>query len=201
MKKLPKSFYIRDTTKIAKELLGKVLVHKTEDQIYRGIIVETEAYLGIDDRASHSFNNTRTDRTKYMYMEGGHAYIYLNYGIHHLFNVVTNRKDVPEAVLVRAVEIIQGQERALYNRYGKPRQDLTKLQLKNMANGPGKFTQAMGITVDMTGTSLLGDKLWLEDIGETGEIVTTTRIGIENTGEAREYPLRFYLKGRNVSKK
>ena len=150
--KLPLQFYERrDVALVAKELLGKVLVTNFNRVVTAGRIVETEAYKGIVDKASHAYNNRRTNRTDIMFGHGGVAYVYLCYGIHHLFNVVTNLQDVPHAVLIRAVEPVAGIS-IMLDRKGKLTAgfDLTR--------GPGNVSKALGISVKNTGSSLLGEE-------------------------------------------
>ncbi|HUP12876.1 MAG TPA: DNA-3-methyladenine glycosylase, partial [Niastella sp.] len=145
MKKLDPGFYDRaDVVKIAKELIGKVLVTKLDGIITSGRIVETEAYAGAIDRASHAFGNRRTNRTEVMFQAGGMAYVYLCYGIHHLFNVVTNKEDVPHAVLIRAIDPIHGINTMLA-RTGKKVADYT------LTKGPGNVSKALGIHIKHTG--------------------------------------------------
>src|ERR1043165_4473941 len=158
-KKLPSSFYEReDVVLIAKELIGKILVTKFDGKLTAGRIVETEAYNGAIDRASHAYNNRRTNRTQVMYTAGGVAYVYLCYGIHQLFNVVTNVKDTPHAVLVRAVEPLAGVEEMLIRtNKGKAGFDLTR--------GPGNVSKALGIHTRHTGMSLTGNEIFIADDG------------------------------------
>lgn len=191
---LSASFYLRkDVEQLARELLGKHLHFR--DMVVR--IVETEAYRAPDDRACHAYGNKRTPRTETMFLPGGHAYIYLCYGIHHLFNIVTGPKDEAHAVLIRAVEPIKGLEKMRQKRnYPKKDQSLT--------NGPGKWTQALGLTTALDGQSLLTDELFLTK-GETvsdSEILTSKRIGVDYAGECADRPWRFFLKDSDfVSKK
>jgi DNA-3-methyladenine glycosylase len=189
--KLSHSFYRRpDVVSIAKQLLGKVLCTKIDgENISSGMIVETEAYCGRKDKASHANNGTRTDRTETMYQPGGLAYVYLCYGIHHLFNVVTNIKDRADAVLIRAVEPIDGKDIMLQRR------NADKIT-PSLTGGPGRLTQALGITTDWDATDLTGDIIWIEDRGITfskQETVSTARIGVDYAGEDANRPWRFYL--------
>ncbi|MCD6010656.1 MAG: DNA-3-methyladenine glycosylase [Flavipsychrobacter sp.] len=194
---LPESFYTRkDVVKIAKELLGKVLVTKFDGVYTAGMIVETEAYAGITDKASHAFGNRRTARTEVMYMQGGTAYVYLCYGIHHLFNVVTNVKDVPHAVLIRAVEPVAGIEEMLIRR-GKE-----KLQ-PSLTAGPGAMSVALGIHTWHTGMPLKGPELYIEEGRRIGnkEIVVATRVGVAYAMDDALRPYRFYIKGNKYVSK
>lgn len=192
IKKLDNSFYDRPgVVKVARDLLGKVLVTAFDGQRTSGRIVEVEAYNGVVDRASHAYSGRRTRRTEIMFGPGGSAYVYLIYGIYHLFNVVTNRKDVPHAVLVRALEPMDGIPLMLKRR-GKPKLDHT------LTRGPGNLSRAMGLLTTHTGTSLSGDEIFIEDDGykpKRGEIVAGPRIGVDYAGEDSTLAYRFYLKG------
>lgn len=192
MKKLPVSFYQRaDVLFIAKELLGKVLVTKWNGIETAGRIVECEAYNGIVDRASHAFGGRRTRRNETMYAEAGTAYVYICYGIHHLFNVVTNEKNIPHAILIRALEPLTGIDKMIERRKkSKPDHTLTK--------GPGSLSVALGISVRHDHTSLLSNHLYIADdsfVVHKKDIVVSSRIGVESSGEAASYPYRFFLKG------
>ena len=157
MSKLLQSFYLQESAvKVARQLLGKELCTKINGKLTSGIITETEAYMGVEDKASHAWNNRRTQRTEIMYRQGGVAYVYLCYGIHSLFNVVTNIQDVPHAVLIRSIFPKRGFELI------KKRRPVNK-PLKQIASGPGMVSQALGIDCSMTGTSLLGNKIWIEN--------------------------------------
>jgi DNA-3-methyladenine glycosylase len=187
--KLKKSFYQReDVVLIAKELLGKHLFTKFKNKLTGGIITETEAYAGVIDRASHAHGGRRTARTEVMYGEGGNAYVYLCYGIHSLFNVVTNNKDVPHAVLIRAIHPTHGIPTML------KRRNMTALK-KNTAAGPGTVSEALGIHYSHTGLSLLGNKIWIEDRNyPDGNIESSKRIGVDYAGKDAELLYRFVLK-------
>jgi DNA-3-methyladenine glycosylase len=192
MKKLPPEFYLHhDVVHLARELLGKVLAtHIDGEGITAGIITETEAYAGAVDRASHAYGNRRTPRNETMYRTGGLAYIYLCYGIHHLFNVVTNQAEVPHAVLVRAIHPMEGRQRML-QRLRPGASALPPL------NGPGKLTRALGIHTKLNGTPLTGDTIWLADNGITipkDGILATPRIGVDYAGDHARWPYRFLLK-------
>lgn len=192
IKKLDNSFYARpDVLKIARELLGKVLVTEFESMLTSGRIVEVEAYNGVVDRASHAYSGRRTRRTEVMYREGGTAYVYLIYGIHHLFNVVTNKEDIPHAVLVRALEPLEGIPTML-KRTGKARLDHT------LTRGPGNLSRAMGLATLHTGYSLYEEEIYIGDDGyrpRRTEIIATPRIGVDYAGEDAALPYRYYLKG------
>lgn len=192
MKKLPVQFYNRENVVlIARELIGKLLVTKLDGVITSGRIVETEAYIGLTDRASHSFAGKRTARNEHMYAGAGTAYVYICYGMHHLFNVVTNRKNIPDAVLIRAVEPVKGIEHML-KRTGKKILDST------LTKGPGNAAKALGISKQNSGTYLLKEQIFLaEDAFDLPHdlIGVSKRIGVESAGAAAQYPYRFYLKG------
>ena len=189
---LPESFYSRkDVVKIAQELLGKVLVTEFNGIHTAGMITETEAYAGTIDKASHAFGNRRTNRTEVMFGHGGVAYVYLCYGIHHLFNVVTNEKGTPHAILVRAVEPLEGVDEMLRRR-GK-----TVLQ-PSLTAGPGAMSMALGIHSSNTGLSLQGPEILIEDRGikvSKKDIVATTRVGVAYAQDDAYLPYRFYIKG------
>jgi len=188
--KLPKKFYSRETEQVAKDLLGKILVHKTTEGILKGKIVETEAYFGSGDPASHAYRK-KTKRNYLMFEAPGKAYVYFCYGNHWLFNIVAKETKVPGAVLIRALEPLEGIEMM------KRRRGVS--ELKNLTNGPGKLTQAFGIGKSFNGFDLIGDKLFLEDLKEKFEIVKAKRIGIS---VGKNKLLRFYIKNNNfVSKK
>jgi len=192
MDKLPLSFYQRsDVVKIAKELLGKILVTNWKGLITSGRIVECEAYAGVIDKASHASGGRRTARTEIMFGEGGSAYVYLCYGIHHLFNVVTNSKDIPHAILIRALEPMEGIEEMLL-RTGKKNFDHT------LTRGPGNVSKALDIVTKHSGMSLLNKKLFIADDGmkyKINEIGISPRIGVDYAGTDALLPYRFYVKG------
>jgi len=192
MRKLPTEFYRRDDVLlVAKELLGKVLVTKFEGIETSGRIVEVEAYKGTIDKASHAYGGRRTNRTEVMYAHGGVSYVYLCYGIHHLFNVVTNDKDIPHAILVRALEPVKGITDMLL-RTGKKTLDYT------LTKGPGNVSKALGIHTKHTGISLLSKELFIADDGTTyssKEIVSSPRIGVDYAGKDAALKYRFFIKG------
>ena len=195
---LPESFYSRkDVVKIAQELLGKVLVTEFDGVHTAGMITETEAYAGAIDKASHAFGNRRTRRTEVMYNHGGVAYVYLCYGIHHLFNVVTNLQDVPHAILIRAVEPLEGIQ-IMLERRGK---DILQ---PSLTAGPGAMSMALGIHSSHTGLSLIGPEIFIEDMGikiNKKDIVASTRVGVAYARDDAYLPYRFYIKdNKYVSK-
>lgn len=194
--KLDREFYSRDTLTVARELLGKVLVHNINGQKLRGIIVETEAYLGLRDKAAHSYGGRKTKRVESMYDLPGTAYVFFIYGMYYCFNIVTERIGVPEAVLIRGIEPIEGLDFMARNRFGVDYDNLTKRQKRNLTNGPGKLSMAFNIDKSLDGVDLCGDSLYLEHgDGREFNIVQTKRIGIDYAEEARDFPYRFYIQG------
>ncbi len=191
---LPPAFFQRsDVVTIARELLGKVLVTELEGVRTAGKIVETEAYRAPDDKACHAWNNRRTRRTEVMFQPGGHAYIYLCYGIHHLFNVVTSVKDEAHAVLVRALEPLENEQWMLARRNKEK-------TLPALTAGPGALSQALGIHCDYTGTQLWkpDSPIRIEDWGfkiNPADIASGPRIGVEYAGDCAAWPWRFWLIG------
>jgi DNA-3-methyladenine glycosylase len=195
-KRLTKPFYTRtDVVQISKELLGKYLVTNIDGLITSGKITETEAYRAPDDKACHAYNNRRTARTEVMFAEGGKAYVYLCYGIHHLFNVVTATEDVAHAVLVRAVEPVDNIESMLLRRKMK------KLE-RRLSAGPGTLSHALGITTQWTGVDMTeaDSPIWIEDRGEyvlPENIIASPRVGIGYAEECIDWPWRFRIKDSN----
>ncbi|MBS0287465.1 MAG: DNA-3-methyladenine glycosylase [Proteobacteria bacterium] len=193
MKKIiGQTFYLNeDVLALSKALLGKVLVTKLDNTLTSGIIVETEAYNGVSDRASHAYNNRRTARTETMYAKGGVAYIYLCYGMHHLFNIVTGAKDNPQAILIRAIEPLDGIPIMLKRRQQK------KLSYRLTA-GPGVLCEALGISRKLDGVSLRkASPIWVEDRGiliSESEIIASPRIGIDYAKEHKDLPWRFSVR-------
>lgn len=191
LKKLPLSFYLReDVVKIAKELLGKVLVSNWNHQYTSGRIVETEAYAGEIDKASHAARG-QTPRTKVMYEEGGTAYVYLCYGIHQMFNIVTNNKGIPHAILIRAVEPLDGID-IMLQRTGKKEADET------LTKGPGNVGKALGFHTTQCGYSLQSNELFLADDGyklKKQKIIASPRIGVDYAGDHALLHYRFYVDG------
>jgi DNA-3-methyladenine glycosylase len=187
---LPRTFYERDdVVQISRDLIGKVLVTETNEGITSGIITETEAYCGRGDRACHSKNGVRTNRTEIMYARGGLAYVYLCYGIHHLFNVVTNREGLADAVLIRAVEPLDGTDLMLLRR------NMSTIQ-KKLTAGPGILSSALGITTADYGTDLITGNIRIEDRGieiTPSKIKASKRIGVEYAGDDALRKWRFLL--------
>ncbi|MDE0151453.1 MAG: DNA-3-methyladenine glycosylase [Bdellovibrionales bacterium] len=187
--KLPFTFFQQETTKTAVELLGQTLVRVTKKgTVFKGRIVETEAYLGLEDSSCHSFGGRRTNRTKTMYLQGGHAYVYFTYGMHYCFNVVTGGQDQPEAVLIRAVQPLKGIEEMMINR---------KLEdTFNLTNGPAKLCQAMKIDKSLNGESLMGNSIYVENGKAISfqEMAVDKRVGLSLYSDSYYWPLRFYIK-------
>jgi DNA-3-methyladenine glycosylase len=199
-KKLKRAFYERDTLMVARELLGMYLVHNSKEGTSVGIIVEAEAYIGPNDAASHAYRG-RTSRNEVMFGPGGYAYVYFIYGMHYCFNIVTQKADFPAAVLVRALEPVEGID-LMARRRGIP-QITGKTQI-NLTNGPAKLCEAMGIDKSVNGADLCGNELFITTPEKPAsfKIITTPRINIDYAGEAIEYPWRFLAKGnRFVSRK
>ncbi|WP_443939179.1 DNA-3-methyladenine glycosylase [Pedobacter sp. MW01-1-1] len=196
--KLSKEYYLhQDVVFLAKDLLGKVLCTQINQELTVGIIVETEAYFGVEDKASHAFGGRRSQRTKVMYAEGGVSYVYLIYGLHSLFNIVVSAKDVPNAVLIRAVEPIEGLDVI-------ERRRNMKITNKAISSGPGSAAKALGINRDVNGVQLTGDAVWLEDRGiyfTDEQIGVASRVGIAYAQEHALLPLRFFVKGNKYVSK
>jgi len=199
--KLEKDFYLsEDVIQVSKDLLGKYLFTKIDGKLTAGIITETEAYAGTEDKASHAYNNRRTNRTEIMFADGGVSYVYLCYGIHHLFNVITNFKDVPHAVLIRAIKPEEGLKTILQRRNILSEADIEKHKKTNymkVAGGPGTVSQALGIKTKHSGLDLTGNVIWIEDKGirvPPKSIVAGPRIGVDYAGEDAKLPYRFIAK-------
>jgi len=190
MNKISRGFYTRDDTlQIARDLLGKTLVIPTESgERVSGMIVETEAYLGVEDKAAHSYGNRRTKRTETMFATGGTVYIFFIYGMYFQFNVVVGKIGVPHAVLIRAVEPIENVE-IMRERRGR-------MKDANLTSGPGKLCIALGIDKTFNNEDLLGKRVWLEEGAEfsTSEIASGKRIGIDYAEEFAEKLWRFWVK-------
>ena len=191
MRKLPLDFYSRkDVVRIARELLGKIIVTHFESKVTSGRIVETEAYVALTDKASHSFTGRRTSRNEYMYAAPGTAYVYVCYGMHQMFNIVTNEKEIPDAVLIRAIEPLQGID-IMLQRTGKIKADYT------LTKGPGNVGKALGIFKHHSGLHLLDDEIYLLDdkfVLEENQVGTSGRIGVANAGADALLPYRFYVR-------
>lgn len=192
MKKLPLSFYDRDdVVLIARELLGKILVSNIDKIKTSGIIVETEAYVAHVDKASHAFGGRRTARNEHMYGDPATSYIYICYGMHRMMNIVTNKKDIPDAILIRALEPLEGIDQML-QRTGKRSLDFT------LTKGPGNVGKAIGVDKAHSGLDLLSDEIFVYDGGieyTPGKIGVSKRIGVESAGKDALNLYRFYVKG------
>lgn len=191
-KPIEQAFYLKsDALQVSRELLGKVLVTQMPGApVTAGKIVETEAYIAPEDKASHAYNFKKTKRTQTMFLEGGVAYVYLCYGIHALFNIITNVEGMPHAVLVRSVEPLEGQEIML------ARRNKAKIE-RTLTAGPGCLTQALGITTHHDQHPLFQEPIWLEDRGydyDESNIVSSERVGIAYAGEYVYKPWRFRVK-------
>ena len=189
--KLPLSFYRQDdVVEVSQKLLGKVLFTKINNEICGGIIVETESYGGISDKACHAYNGLLTERTRPLYENGGVSYVYFCYGMHHLLNIVTNKKNIPQAVLIRAIEPIHGIDTIL-KRKNKNKIDYT------LTSGPGALCKALGITKKENNISLTGSILWIEDhniLVKDTEIIKSPRVGVNYAEEDALLPWRFRIK-------
>jgi DNA-3-methyladenine glycosylase len=188
---LTSDFYLRDTVSVARDLLGCILWRRIGNELVSARLVEVEAYLGANDAASHARRGLRTERNEAMYLPGGHAYVYLSYGMHWCMNVVTAEADIAEAILLRAAQPIVGIE-AMHERRPKARKEF------DIANGPGKLCAAMAIDRELNGAPLDGPALFItpRDIElSDDDIAVSARIGVENSGEAAHWPLRFFLRG------
>lgn len=185
--KITKNFFLTDGITLAKNLLGKIIVRKIDNKILKARIVETEAYMGAIDKAAHSYQNLRTKRTEPMFLEGGHIYIYLIYGMYYCFNISANEKDIPEAVLIRAVEPLENIE------YMKTLRNVKKD--KEISNGPGKLTKALILDKTLNNIDLtLSEEIWIEnDDYPIKKIIESKRIGIDYAGEDANKLWRFYL--------
>ena len=190
---LESNFFKRDTVEVAKNLLGKKIIRNISGNFFCAKIVETEAYLGLEDRACHSYGGNITKRNEILYKEAGTIYVYLIYGMYNLLNIVTKNENDPEAVLIRAVEPIENIDAMAVNRFGKIYKDLSSYQKKNLTNGPGKLTMAMGIDRALNGKILSQDYLYIEEGEDVRNIIETKRIGIDYAGEDANLPLRFYI--------
>jgi DNA-3-methyladenine glycosylase len=190
-RKLPPEFFQQDTVTVARELLGCVLWRRVGRETLAARIVETEAYLGANDAASHARRGLRSARNESMYLEGGHAYVYFTYGMHWCLNVVTGEPDIAEAVLLRGGEPVRGVE-SMRERRSKARRDY------DLTNGPGKLCMAMEIDRKLDGERLDGERLYITErdiVVRNEDIVVSPRIGVDGAGEAALWPLRFFLRG------
>lgn len=193
--KLPAEYYFHhNVLDLARDLIGKVLITETNGEITAGIITETEAYNGIYDKACHAYNGKRTPRNEAMYCKGGISYVYLCYGMHHLFNVVTNQEEIPDAVLIRGIYPLEGIETILQRR----KSDSLK---KDLTTGPGKVSSALQISTEHNKTPLTGSKIYIEDrkIAVADSLINIgPRIGIDYAGEDALLPYRFFVKWKEM---
>ena len=196
--KLSRGYYLNeDVLHLAKDLLGKVLFTNIKGEVSAGIIVETEAYFGISDKASHAYGGRRTNRTETMFSEGGVAYVYLCYGMHNLFNVVSSKINDPHAILIRAIEPLIGKELMEERRkmvFAKPA----------ISSGPGSAAKALGIDRSFNAKDLTGNEIWIEDHQisiDDNEIMAVPRVGIAYAQEHAALPWRFYIKGNKYVSK
>lgn len=194
MKKLDREFYNRDTVTVARELLGKILVHEINGERVAGKIVETEAYMGVADKAAHSYGGKRTPRVEVMYGKPGVSYVFMIYGMYNCFNVITREEGIAEAVLVRALQPMEGIQTICQNRFKKSYEKLTKAQIKGLTNGPGKLCKALSIDRSLNEEDLCEGKLYIEE-GDNVKfnIVSSKRVGIDYAEEAKDYLWRFYI--------
>jgi len=190
--KLAESYYhSADVVALSKDLIGKYLFTCIDGATTGGYIVETEAYNGVIDKASHAFGNKQTPRTKTIFMQGGIAYVYLCYGIHEMFNIVTSVEGQPHAILIRAIEPTDGLDVMLYRR------NMTALR-PNITSGPGSVAKALGISRNINAFSLQSDTIWVEDRGliiPDESIAAVPRVGVSYAGDDALLPYRFYVKG------
>ncbi|WBW97876.1 DNA-3-methyladenine glycosylase [Oceanirhabdus sp. W0125-5] len=196
-KKLNREFYTRDGITLAKELLGKILVRRIEDEFIACKIVETEAYMGPEDKGCHAYGNRKTKRTKTMFFEGGHSYVYLIYGMYNCLNVVANSEGKPEAVLIRAVEPLHGIE------YIREFRKIKSNKTQNYTNGPGKLCMALNLDKSHDGLDLVhSNEIFILDNEQQVDIVESKRINIDYAEEFKDKLWRFYIKDNTfVSKK
>jgi DNA-3-methyladenine glycosylase len=196
IRKLEPEFYLRkNVLQITEELIGKFLVTNIDNTLTSAMIIEAEAYNGIIDKASHAYNSRRTKRNEIMYAEGGVAYVYLCYGIHHMFNIVTNKNDIPHAILIRAVIPTDGIDMILKRRN---QNSITK----KISDGPGTLSTALGIKTKHSGTSLSRNLIWIEDRGikfKKKDIIKSPRIGVDYAGEDALLHYRYRLNENIIS--
>ncbi|ELC8443423.1 DNA-3-methyladenine glycosylase [Clostridium perfringens] len=204
--RLNKDFFNRDTLIVAKELLGKILVRKIDGVILKGKIVETEAYIGAIDKASHAYGGKRTNRTETLYAEPGTVYVFSIYGMYYCLNLISEEKDVAAGVLIRGIEPLEGIEKMSQLRYKKNYEELSNYEKKNFSNGPSKLCMALGIDKrDNCINTISSEELYVEEDflnKEVFSIVEAKRIGIDYAEEAKDFLWRFYIKDNKfVSKK
>ena len=197
--RLTRVFYARETLQVAKELLGKILVHEVNGVRLRGKIVETEAYIGSIDKACHAYGGKNTHRIETLYGMPGIAYVYFVYGMYHCFNVITKEEGYPEGILIRAIQPIEGLEEMSKLRFKKEYNKLTKAQFKNLTTGPSKLCIAMNINKENNKQDLCTSGLYIEESEEKEkiEVIEAKRIGIDYAEEAKDFLWRFYIKDNN----
>lgn len=194
MSKLNRSFYDRDARIVAEDLIGKILVRKYDDKIIKARITETEAYIAEIDKASHGYGGKITPRTKIMFGPPGYTYVYFIYGMYYCLNFVTEGEGTCSAVLIRGADPLENIQEICINRYNKTLENLSKIQIKNLTNGPGKLCNAFKITKEQNGMNLTGDEIYVEDDGFTDFYVEKTkRINIDYAEEAKDFLWRYIL--------
>lgn len=203
LEKIPEDFYLRDTHHVARNLIGKYLIRDVNGTLIAGRITETESYIGAIDKACHAYGYKKTQRTKMLFEKGGIAYVYLIYGIYCCMNVIAEKEGEPCGVLIRAADIVLGQDKASELRYGKKYEDLKPRERTNLSNGPGKLCIAMGISRELNGARLSGDDIYISpDIeGITSpefKIEEGKRIGIDYAQEARDFLWRYTIKYSDI---
>ena len=201
-------FFRQNAITVARNLLGKYLVREYDGKKIITKIVETEAYMGIEDKAAHVFGDKRTERTEPLYQDGGHIYVYLIYGMYHCLNISANIEGIPECVLIRAIEPVSEIDEISQNRYSKDYKDLSSYQKKNICNGPGKLCKALKIDKNLNFESILGNKLYiidnvnLDNENNQFEIIESKRVNIDYAEEAKDYLWRYYIKdNKHISRK
>ncbi len=206
MTELTRDFYTRDGLTVARELIGKTLIHRVDGRELRGIITETEAYMGVTDKASHAYGGRRTKRTATMYLMGGYAYVYLIYGMYSCMNITAATDGNPEAVLIRCVmpdgdrQGILDHFRMTSRRKNLPvcAEDMAPAELYSLTNGPGKLCSGMGITLEQNGADMTSGSLTVCDEGwRAEEILALPRVGIDYAEEAAAFPWRFTVSCAN----
>lgn len=199
-----RDFFQQDAINLAKDILGKYLIREYDGKQIVSKIVETEAYMGVNDKAAHVYGDKKTDRTMPLYLDGGHIYVYLIYGMYYCLNISANKENIPECVLIRAIEPVKGIEEICENRYKKNYSNLSIYQKKNISNGPGKLCMALNIDKSLNFKSILGNELYISDFyyeegkkvfaDDKFEIEIDKRINIDYAEEAKDYLWRFYIK-------
>ncbi|WP_236874631.1 DNA-3-methyladenine glycosylase, partial [Clostridioides difficile] len=177
---MEKDFFRKNGIDLAKSILGKYLIRKYENKVIVTKIIETEAYMGVNDKGAHVYGNKKTDRTKPLYLDGGHIYVYLIYGMYNCLNLSANIENVPECVLIRGVEPITSLDEISMNRYNKAYTELSKYQVKNITNGPGKLCKALKIDRSLNSKSIMGEEL--EELGVLGDAVGVVPVGCSVLG-------------------